>query len=636
MCGICGFVGIEDPELLHRMTASIHHRGPDDTGHFLEGDVGLGHKRLSIIDLGGGHQPMQTPDGRLVIAYNGEIYNFRELRSELAAEGVEFRTASDTEVLLRWFEHRGPEGLERLNGMFAFAVWDRARRELFLARDRVGIKPLSYVDSPAGFLFASETKALLCSDAWKRTLNVHAVDGYLALRYVPGDVGMFREVRRLPPGSWLRWRDGRVEQRAWWRPPVHAVPRRASEAELLDELDERLTASVRRRLVSDVPVGAYLSGGLDSSVLVALMSRLVSEPVKTFSVGFDYEHDELSQAADTARLLGTDHCEVECRADDVMLLPEIVHHADEPLGDAIAIPMYKLAREAKKRVTVILTGEGADEIFGGYLFHKVMWAAELYRAAVPGPLRRGAVEPVAARVPAGLLNVAFRYPAYLGDRGKLKAIDYLRILGSGDLDRGYRHLISLFDARDTASLYTPDFEARLREEPPLWRPPAEAGGSRFDEMLRLQFGHWLPDNMLLRNDKMSMAHAVEGRVPYLDHELIDFAFSLPRRMRLRRMVGKHLLRRLGERLLPAATARRRKMPFYVPIENYFQQQRFVEMMDDLLGEEAVRRRGLFRPEAVASLRGSMHRREFLRVKQVFSLMVLELWFRSFVDGRGPG
>lgn len=314
-----------------------------------------------------------------------------------------------------------------------------------------------------------------------------------------------------------------------------------------------------------------------------------------------------------------------------MLLPEIVHHSDEPLGDAIAIPMYMLAREAKKQVTVILTGEGADEIFGGYLFHKVMWAAELYRKLAPGPVRRWLVEPLLSAAPASLLNLAFRYPAYLGKRGKQKALDYLKLLGSGDLDQGYRHLISLFDRRDMASLFTPEFEAQLREQPVTWTPPVDNEGERFDQLLRLQFGHWLPDNMLLRNDKMSMAHGVEGRVPFLDHELVEFAFRLPRNLRLRRLVGKYLLRRLAERMLPMTTARRRKMPFYVPIENYFQQPRFVEMMEDLLGEDAVRRRGIFRPEAIADLRRSLRRREFLLVKQVFSLMTLELWFRIFVD-----
>ncbi len=635
MCGICGYIGIEEPGLIERMMSSIEHRGPDDEGKFVENDMALGHRRLSIIDIAGGRQPMQTADGRYVLVYNGEIYNFRELRKDLEANGVSFNTRSDTEVLLRLYEREGPSALEKLNGMFAFAVWDRKRRELFLARDRIGIKPLYYAEFPGRFLFASEAKALLCYTNGPRTLSAHAIQDYLALRYVPGDAGLFREVRRLRPGHWLRLRDGQVEIQRWWAPPVYTGPYAKSEAEYLEEFSELMERSVRRRMISDVSFGAYLSGGLDSSTIAAFMARLESAPVKTFSVGFDYEHDELNEAATTARYLGTDHTEVACRAEDVMLLPEIVHHSDEPLGDAIAIPMYMLAREAKKQVTVILTGEGADEIFGGYLFHKVMWAAELYRKLAPGPVRRWLVEPLLSAAPASLLNLAFRYPAYLGKRGKQKALDYLKLLGSGDLDQGYRHLISLFDRRDMASLFTPEFEAQLREQPVTWTPPVDNEGERFDQLLRLQFGHWLPDNMLLRNDKMSMAHGVEGRVPFLDHELVEFAFRLPRNLRLRRLVGKYLLRRLAERMLPMTTARRRKMPFYVPIENYFQQPRFVEMMEDLLGEDAVRRRGIFRPEAIADLRRSLRRREFLLVKQVFSLMTLELWFRIFVDDSFP-
>jgi asparagine synthase (glutamine-hydrolysing) len=633
MCGICGTVGIEQPGLIEAMADAIAHRGPDDFGTFVDGDVSLGHRRLSIIDIAGGHQPMSTPDGALTIVFNGEIYNFAELRASLEARGARFETSSDTEVLLRLVERDGPDAVRRLNGMFAFAIFDRRSRELVLGRDRLGIKPLYYAALPGRFLFASEVKSLLRYEDLPRDLNPHAVQDYLGLRYVPGDVTMLRAVRRLPPAHLLRYRGGALSVERYWSPPLEPESPRRSEGEYLEELAELLERSVRRRLISDVPFGAYLSGGLDSSLIVALMSRLADEPVRSFSVGFDYEHDELSQARETAERLGCEHREVQCRAQDVTLLPEVVYHGDDPLGDAIAIPMYQLAREAKKHVTVILTGEGGDEIFAGYLFHKVMWAAHLYGRALPRGVRERVVQPLLGALPARLLNVAFRYPAYLGDRGKRKALDYLDVLNSGDLELGYRHLISLFDRRDTASLYTPDFAERLTEPHP-WAGPVETGGSAFDRMLRLQLHHWLPDNMLMRQDKMSMASAIEGRVPFLDHELVEFAFRLPRQLRLRGLVGKYLPRRVADRLLPRSTSRRRKMPFYVPIENYFQQAAFVEMMDDLLSDDSVRRRGLFRPEAVAALRRSMHQSEFLLVKQAFSLMVLELWFRTFVDAGG--
>jgi asparagine synthase (glutamine-hydrolysing) len=634
MCGICGIVGIDEPDLIVSMSETLEHRGPDDHGTYHDGDVRLGHRRLSVIDVAGGHQPMATEDGSLVIVYNGEVYNYRELRRDLEQRGHRFRTESDTEVVLELFRESGPACLERLNGMFAFAVHDRRRGELFLARDRIGIKPLYYVELPGAFLFASEVKSLLRHEGWTPTINPRAIHDYLALRYVPGTTSIFNEVRRLPAGHYLTLRDGRVELRRYWAPPIGAGSERRSDDDYLDELAERMEASVRRRLITDVSFGAYLSGGLDSSVIVASMARLVDRPIKTFSVGFDYEHDELEQAAFTARHLGCEHHEISCGADDVQLLPRIVYHMDEPMGDAIILPMYKLSREAKKQVTVILTGEGGDEIFGGYLFHKLMWAAEIYRRAVPGPFRHWVVEPLISATPAGLLNVAFQYPAYLGRRGKQKVLDYLDLLDDSRLEGAYRHLISLFDARDTGPIYTEAFRARLEPTPPAEIPVSETSPSAeafLNRLIRLQFGHWLPDNMLLRQDKTGMANGIEGRVPFLDHELVEFALRLPRRLKLNRMTGKFILRRYAERLLPSEVVHRKKMPFYVPIENYFQHPAFQEMLHDLLSDASVRNRGIFRVEAVADLRGAMQRREFMLVKQVFSLMILELWFRIFVD-----
>jgi asparagine synthase (glutamine-hydrolysing) len=334
--------------------------------------------------------------------------------------------------------------------------------------------------------------------------------------------------------------------------------------------------------------------------------------------------------------LGCDHHEVTCRAEDVSLLPQIVYHLDEPMGDAIIIPMYKLAREAKREVTVILTGEGGDEIFGGYLFHKLMWAGNLYRHLVPGLIRNWVVTPMLSLSPAAAMNMAFQYPAYLGDRGKQKALDYLNLLEPARIEQAYHHLISLFDARDTENLYSLEFQKQLLESHnpnnngQEFSSPATVG-PYLNRLITLQFAHWLPDNMLLRQDKTGMANGIEGRVPYLDHELVEFAFRLPPRLKLRRLTGKYILRRYAANLLPLEVARRRKMPFYVPVEDYFQQPIFRDLMEDLLNEESVRRRGIFRPEAVSRLRNFMHRREFMLVKQVFSLMVLELWFRIFVD-----
>ena len=631
MCGICGYIGIEEESLLTSMTDALTHRGPDDVGYHREGTVGLGHRRLRVIDLKGGHQPMTSDDGSLVMVYNGEIYNFREIRERLAQEGHQFRSASDTEVLLRLYQLQGADALQELNGMFAFAVLDRRDRSLFLARDRIGIKPLCYLSLPGRFLFASESKALLRYRDWRPTLNHRAIHDYLALRYVPGDRGMYREIRRLPAGHYATVKGGAVSIHRYWCPPGYDGPYDRSDDAYLEEFSSLMDRSVRRRMISDVPVGAYLSGGLDSSVIVASMAKLTSSPVKTFSVGFDYRHDELQEAAATASLLGCDHQEIACRAEDVSLLPKIVHHLDEPMGDGIIIPMFQLAREAKKRVTVILTGEGGDEVLGGYLFHKIMWLGDVYRRMTPRVMRDCLLSPALSAMPASALNVAFKYPADLGRRGKRKALDYLSMLEPTRMGDAYRHLISLFDPRDTIDLYTPAFREQLATDEPSDANGDASSGPYLDRLLRLQFSHWLPDNMLLRQDRTSMAHAIEGRVPFLDHELVEFAARLPTRMKLRRLTGKYILRRHAGKLLPREVARRKKMPFYVPVENYVRQPVFQEMLDDLLSEESVQRRGLFRPEAVRLLRDRASRQEFLLVKQLFSLMVLELWFRIFHD-----
>ena len=635
MCGICGYIGIEDKELIIQMTECLRHRGPDDFGYYRNGKVHLGHRRLSIIDLASGHQPMASDDGSLVIIFNGEIYNYQELKRYLQTRGHVFHTASDTEVLLHMYEEEGPEALHKLNGMFAFAIYDRNRAELFLARDRIGIKPLYYLALAGRFLFASEFKSILCYRGWNPTLNPQAIHDYLALRYVPGDTSVFKELKRLPAGHYLTYRHGQVQLYRYWEPPQYDGPYSRRNEDYLEEFAELMEQSVRRRLISDVPFGAYLSGGLDSSVIVALMSKFVSEPIKTFSVGFDYKHDELDEAASTAQYLGCDHHEVHCRAEDISLLPEIVYHMDEPMGDAIIIPMYQLSRAAKQEVTVILTGEGGDEIFGGYLFHKVMWAGNVYRRLVPGPIRNRVVVPVLSIFPVAAMNLAFQYPAYLGERGKRKALDYLNLLEPEQIDQAYRHLISLYDARDTKNLYCPEFQQRLDKERSANNhhssPYLATTGPYLNRLLYLQFDHWLPDNMLLRQDKTGMANSIEGRVPYLDHELVEFALRLTPRLKLRHLTGKYILRRYAKKLLPMEVTQRKKMPFYVPVENYFQQPSFRDLMQELLGEESVRRRGIFQPEAVAQLRDSMQRREFMLVKQVFSLMVLELWFRIFVD-----
>jgi asparagine synthase (glutamine-hydrolysing) len=635
MCGICGYLGIADTGLLEDMIGSIVHRGPDSAGHYQGEGIGLGIRRLSIIDVAGGDQPIENEDGNLVIVFNGEIYNYQPLMEELLAKGHRFKTRSDTEVVLHLYEEMGPACLSRLNGMWGLAIWDKRRRRLFLARDRLGVKPLYYVQLGDKFLFASEFKAILRYEGWQPTLDPRGVHDYLALRYVPGPGGMFRELRKLPAAHFAIVENGRLTLTRYWEPECYAGPFPRRDEEYLEEFAEQFERSVRMRLISEVPLGAYLSGGVDSGTIVAVMARLLDQPVRTFTVGFDYQHDELAEAADTAKRLGCRHTEVSCRAEDVNLLPKIVWHLDEPLGDPIVIPMYQLAHEAKRQVTVILAGEGADETLGGYLFHRALLSGHRLASAVPALLRRAFLQPAVALAPASLLNLAFDYPATLGARGKLKVFDFLGLLEPGQLPEAYRHLISLFDPRDTADLYTDDFRASLGGS-----PPASTGAPNGDHVpylnriIDLQFPDWLPEDILMKQDKMSMASGIEARVPFLDYQLVEYLLRVPPRLKIRGGTNKSLLRQYAARYLPEAAATRRKMPFYVPLDNFLGDKYFREMVGETLSDRAVRERGVFRPESVARLRGASGQGDFLYGKQLFSLVMLELWFRMAVDRRG--
>ncbi len=634
MCGICGYTGPRRDGVLEAMTDSLRHRGPDDEGFHYGDGVALGHRRLSIIDLAGGHQPLANEDGSIVLICNGEIYNHRELRERLLAAGHRFRTQSDCEVILHLYEDRGDRCVHDLIGMFAFALWDARQRRLLLVRDRLGIKPLYYARTPQGVFFGSEMKALLRADAVPRELEPAAVQEYLALRHVPGPGTLLRGVSKLPAAHYAVIDAQGFDLQRYWQPKLHEGPFDLSDDEYLEGFAEHFERSVKRRLMADVPVGAFLSGGLDSSVIVSAFARMSSEPVRTFTVGFDFEHDEVDAARRAAEALGCIHTEITCRASDMAeLLPDVVWHLDEPIGDPIVIPMYMLSREAARHVKVVLSGEGADETLGGYLFHRALLYGGRLRRVVPPRLVAGALR----AMPSALLDIAFDYPADLGRRGKQKVIDFLGLLGDRDLLQAYRHLISLFDARDTAELYQPEFRAQLNggsaaaEEARL---ALASAAPLLGRILHLQFDWWLADNILTKQDKTSMAHALEARVPFLDHELVEFALRVPPRLKIHRGRSKELLRRYAARSLPAEITRRPKRPFYAPLERDAGAREFRDLVEDTLNEQAVRERGLFRPERIARLRDSLAGGEFMHVKQVFSLVALELWFRQTMDRAG--
>ncbi len=632
MCGIAGVLGAtEDRAVIGRMIRAIAHRGPDGDGIWTGEYAALGMQRLSIIDISGGAQPMSTSDGRYVIVYNGEIYNYRELREELRAAGVEFRTDCDTEVILRGIAIRGPSFIERLRGMFAFVLHDSVEGSSLIVRDRMGVKPLYTARVGARLLFASEIKALLEHPAMTAEPDISGISDFLALRYVPGPGSLFAGVEKFPPASWmLHRRDGTTAIRRYWSPPLDGP--QWSDEEANERFTELFDEATRIRMLAERPVGAFLSGGVDSTAIVASLSRQFRGPIRTFCVGFGWEGDELEDARATAKNLGCEHEEVIVRSDDCALLPTICRHLDEPVGDAITLPMFLVSRLARRHVTVVQSGEGADEMLGGYFMHRAFLKTKDYSNLIPDTVTRNAVVPLLRLLPAGLLNAAFDYPGTLGDRGKRKLVNYVAALSKMTDRERYRGLISLFDDADQDELVLPEMRAAIRR-----RAIANVSNACGDlnSLLRMQFDDWLPDDILMKQDKMTMANSIEGRVPFLDHHLVEFLSPLAARRKIGARQNKIILRDYLRKAISPEIADRRKKAFYIPIDRYLQQAPLKDMVGALLDEASIRRRGLFRWESVRALRDARSEEGFLAGKQVFSLAMLELWFRIFID-REPG
>jgi len=546
MCGIAGIVSLDGRPVaagdLERLAQALVHRGPDGEGVYHQEGIGLVHRRLAVIDPQGGRQPMRSPDGRLVLTYNGEIYNYREIRAGLEPD-YSFRTDSDTEVLLAAFQRWGIACLERLRGMFAFALYDAAQKELYLVRDRVGIKPLYYHLSPAGLSFASELSALLRLKAVPREIDPSGLINYFRYQYLPTPSTIYRHVRKLEAGHYLRLdlAGGRVEKKRYWHLTLGRVER--TEAEWLDELNRLLDETMGLYVLSDVPFGAFLSGGVDSSLVTALMSRHLPRPVRTFSLGFKEEkHSELPFAAQAGRSLKTDHHQTVLPASLALeVLEGLVEHFGEPFGDSSAIPTYLISREAARKVKMVLSGDGGDELFGGYQDYRETWA-DLQR-------------------PPGLLLPLLS--PFLARYGPLRRIRRLGL----DPQRKHDSHRTIFDDPDLERLFGPGVEL-----PPPERGSFDLAGEEVDPVTRFQaqdFKTFLADDVLTKVDRMSMACSLEVRVPLLDHRLVELAFSLPLELKLRPGKGgtrsKYLLKQSAARFLPWSLLDRPKMGFGIPL-----------------------------------------------------------------------
>lgn len=571
MCGIVGIVDVTgagpiDRGLLAAMNDIQAHRGPDGAGLHVEPGVGLGHRRLSIIDLEAGRQPMYNEDESVCVVFNGEIYNFRELVPELEALGHRFRTHSDTEVIVHGWEAWGPACVERFNGMFAFALWDRNRQELFLARDRLGVKPLYYAFiEPGQLVFASELKALQQHPGLPTTLSPSAIEDYLTFGYVPEPATIYENVRKLEPGTVLRLdrRTGRHELHRFWdlaRVRLGGSP--ANVADAAAELRHRLERATGLRLVADVPLGAFLSGGVDSSAVVATMSRLVSGSVRTCSIAFDDgDYDESAHARRVAALYGTDHSERQVAVDDFDLLDRLVDIYDEPYADSSAIPTYRVCGAARERVTVALSGDGGDEAFAGYRRYRLFAAEESVRRRIPPAIRR----PVF-----GLLG---RYypkldwaPRVLRGKTTFQAL-------ARDSVGAYLHGVSLTTRDVRRRLYTPSFASRLQGYDSRAVFDRHVRDREFPDALAmvqyLDVNTYLPGDILTKVDRASMAHSLEVRGPFLDYELLEWAAGLPTDLKLKGGTGKYILKKGLEADLPEEILYRRKMGFAVPLERWF-------------------------------------------------------------------
>jgi asparagine synthase (glutamine-hydrolysing) len=629
MCGITGFVDragqFEEPRpevrrLLAAMCDTIRHRGPDEDGYAIAEGAALGMRRLSIIDVEGGHQPVANEDGTIEVVFNGEIYNYRELGAELAALGHTLASDSDTNVIVHAYEEWGERAFSRLRGMFAIAIWDGPRRTLLLARDQVGIKPLFFAESPRRLVFGSEIKAILASGEVQPAIDVDALDHYLSYLYTPPDHSIYTGIRKLPPGHFLRWRNGQTAVRAYWTPPADEAFR-GSEDDAAEMLRLVLEDSVKAHLVSDVPVGAFLSGGLDSSVVVALMARASSRPVTTFSIGFDEARfDELDAARTIARHFGTVHHQFVVRPDAIGVLDDLIDHFDEPFADVSAIPTWYVSRMARQHVTVALTGDGGDELFGGY-----------DRYLPPRKVER--FDRWAGSIGRRLAGTASRWLPD-GTRGQ----NLLRHVSKSRRER-YVETVAFFRPHEKTALLTPDLQRAIdtgRAERAL--------GDRFDryahldwssQMMRVDFETYLPEDVLTKVDRMSMAHSIESRVPLLDRAVIGLAASLPSSMKILGRERKRVFRRVATSLLPPEALSRGKQGFGVPIGLWFR-GRLRDLFTDVLQSARTRQRGFFESRYVDRLVREHLTGARTHNLRLWQLVVFELWLRRYVDGGRAG
>jgi asparagine synthase (glutamine-hydrolysing) len=607
------------------MTKTLEHRGPDGEGFFEQPGIAFGHRRLSIIDLVGGAQPMANEDQTIWVILNGEIYNFQTLREQLEKSGHSFRSRSDTEVLVHLYEDFGTDMLQHLRGMYAFALWDVHRRTLLLARDRLGKKPLVYWHNAQGIRFASELKALLVDPAFPREIDESALDEYLAYQYVPHPRTIYRAARKLPPGHYAQYRDGRLEIHRYWRPDyTREIPRRAPD--YVEALKSTLAEATRIRMISDVPLGAFLSGGIDSTIVVGLMRRLSNGPVKTFSIGFSVaDYDERGYAREAARHLGTDHEEFVVEPNALDVIGRLAWHYDEPFADSSAVPTYYVSQLTRQRVTVALSGDGGDELFGGYPRYQAVRMGTWFDR-LPTPLRRL----IACRC-------WQRLPTPARQKSTLRRAKKLLAHIERSPEDRYRQFVTIFDDATRAAIYSQDFAGRLdRQATADWIYQCYRELPNRDFLTRTMYVDlvsYLPCDLLVKVDIASMANGLECRGPFLDHEVVALAGAMPASMKIRGRRTKVVLKQAFAEFLPGRLRNRRKMGFGVPIDQWLRRE-LADVVRDLLLDVRARKRGWFETSTVNRLIEEHLVGAWDHSYRLWALMMLELWARTFMDRAG--
>lgn len=623
MCGICGKLNFAhdspvNTENLRRMLAPISHRGPDAEGIYISGPVGLGHKRLKIIDLATGKQPMCNEDGSVWVTYNGEVYNYKELTAHLVEKGHRFKSASDTEVIVHLYEEFGEDCVKHLRGMFSFALWDDKKKVLFIARDRVGIKPLYYVQTATSFLFASEIKALLADPSVQSEVEPTLIDRFLTYFYMPGEQTLFKSIRKLAPGHYLTIKDGQIKTQQYW--DLSFTPANRTFDQAVEELEHLLSLTVRDHMISDVPVGVLLSGGVDSSAVLSFAVENTSKPISTFTVGFEGGcTDERPFARMAAKAYGAQNHEISITAQEFWdFLPQYIWHMEEPVCEPPAIALHYVSKLAREHVTVLLSGEGGDEAFGGYQSYRNFYWLEKLKGCL-GPFAS-----MASTVASACMNETSRYGKY-GSLLRTPLPDYYYSHSSGPYEifnSNYRELytqdfLASIDTNVRASLSQAYFAETSHLDP-------------LDRMLYVDTKTWLPDDLLIKADKITMANSLELRVPLLDQRILEFAASLPPTYKLKNTSGKHVLKQALSKRVPPEILYRKKSGFPVPYSAWLNND-LRSLASEVLLDDSTIARGYFRREAIEKIIHFSPGRS--NAKEIFSLLILELWHRTFCDAK---